>query len=128
MSVGSRIQNLRKQQKLTLKALGSLISLSPSFLCDVEKERVKPSLKALEAIALALNTSVAYLMGEDDSVQKLPQRITDTVKLLSADEQGLKILQDLSDFNHWQESDKEELIHYLKAKSLLRQTQNSNKN
>ena len=124
MSVGSRIQSLRKQRKLTLKKLGELVSFSPSFLCDVEKERVKPSLKALERIASGLDTSVAYLMGEDDSLQKLPQWISDTVRLLSSDDFGLEILQSLSDFEHWKESDKEELLHYLKAKSLLRPLKN----
>lgn len=125
MTVGPRIKALRKQRKLTLKALGQLTELSPSFLCDVEQERTKPSLKGLETIAEALGTSVAYLMGEEEYSEKTPVWILELLRTLSASQEGTDILQLLTDLDNWGESDKQELIQYLKIKQLLRNNKES---
>ena len=125
MTVGYRIRNLRKQRKLTLKALGTKTDLSPSFLCDLENERTKPSLTRLESIAAALETSVAYLMGEDSYVEPIPSEILEIARSLSQTQQGTELLRSLSDFNLWRDGDRMELQQYLKAKSLLRNTDRS---
>ncbi|MEM1485556.1 helix-turn-helix transcriptional regulator [Oscillospiraceae bacterium PP1C4] len=123
MQIGERLKNIRQQRKMTLKVLGEQTTLSPSFLCDVEQGRTKPSLKRLEAIADALDTSVAYLMGEDASSEKIPQWISDTVRLLSQCETGMEILHRLSDYSDWSEYDRQEFIQYLRVKNLLRSTE-----
>lgn len=125
MTVGPRIKALRKQRKLTLKALGQLTELSPSFLCDVEQERTKPSLKGLETIAEALGTSVAYLMGEEEYSEKTPAWILELLRTLSASQDGIDILRLLADLDTWSESDRQELIQYLKIKQLLRNNKES---
>ena len=125
MTMGLRIKQLRKQRNMTLKALGEQTCLSPSFLCDVEQGRTKPSLKRLEVVADALNTSVAYLVGEDSNSQKIPQSTIDTVQSLSESEIGIEILRLLSDLNGWSDEDKQELLHYLQVKKLLRNTDRS---
>ena len=123
MTVGSHIKTLRKQRKMTLKALGEKTALSPSFLCDIEQGRTKPSLKRLEAIAGALDTSVAYLMGEEAYADKVPQWISDIVRELCHSEDGLEIMRLLSDYSKWSESDRQEFLQYLRVKNMLRNTE-----
>lgn len=122
MTVGSRIKILRKQRKMTLKELGAQTGLSSSFLCDVEQGRTKPSLNRLNEIACALETSVAYLMGEDCFSDRLPLWVQETSRLLLDSNLGIQILQELTNFNEWTLEDQQELLHYLNAKELLRNT------
>lgn len=64
--LGARIRALRKQQGYTLKELSEITKISPTFICDIERGRSNPSLKRLNDIALALDTTTTYLMGEED--------------------------------------------------------------
>lgn len=123
MSVGARMKALRKQQHMTLKALGVLVHLSPSFLCDIEQGRTQPSISRLEAIAAALGTTAAYLLGEDSCAQRIPQGVADTVHQLLASGEGAELIQAVSDFDHWSTKDKQELLAYLRVKQQLRNTE-----
>ena len=123
MTLGLRIKEVRKDRKMTLKRLGALTNLSASFICDVENGRTNPSVEALQHIAKALETSVAYLFGESDYRDLMPQPVLDTVIALSAVPQGLEILNHLADYTAWSDTDKKELLQYLSVKSLLRNTE-----
>jgi len=70
MNVGKRIKALRRQKKLTLNELSRKVGISISFLSDIENGRSNPSLERLKDIAEALDTSVSFLMGEDNPMQK----------------------------------------------------------
>ena len=120
MTLGLMIKEVRKDRKMTLKQLGIQTNLSASFICDVENGRTNPSVDALQHIARALGTTVAYLLGENEYRDIMPQAVIDTVMMLSDTDQGLEILQHLSDYNGWNEADKQELLQYLSVKSLLR--------
>lgn len=120
MKIGQKVKNLRKQQKHTLKALGAKTNLSPTFLCDIEKGRTQPSLPRLVAIASALNTSVAYLVGEDSNSATIHPDHLNTLHTLSSTDDGQKILQALSCFDSWAELDRQELLQYLTAKETVR--------
>lgn len=66
-SVGERIANLRKENQLTIQNLADRCNISKSYVNDIEKGRVNPSLDTLRLIAEALNTTMAYLAGEDST-------------------------------------------------------------
>jgi len=113
--VGRRIKELRKSRKITLKTLADSIALSISFLSDIENGRSNPSLQRLEEIALALDTTTAYLL-EGNSVSEI-----DFPNTFQADPIFTEIIDHLNNFDKWNQIDKEELLMYLKAKEVIRQ-------
>src|SRR5206468_3345632 len=67
MHLGKKIRDLRFRRGLTVQQLADLSGLSKGFISQVENERTSPSLATLRDLARALDTSVAYLVVEDDS-------------------------------------------------------------
>ena len=93
-SLGKRLRVLRKEQGLTLAQLGQQVSLSASYLSQIERGVTMPSLSRLTTIARALHVEMGYFFEDDVSspcVVKLNQgkRLRSTadtsVELLSAD-------------------------------------------
>lgn len=66
--VGRRIRHLRQERGLSLRRLAVAAGLAPSYLCDVERGRARPSLKALTALAAALGVEVSRLVGAPPSL------------------------------------------------------------
>jgi transcriptional regulator with XRE-family HTH domain len=64
---GSMIRRVRKSQNLTLTDLADKMGLSPSFLSQVERGLINPSINSLRRIALALGTPVSYFFEESGS-------------------------------------------------------------
>jgi len=64
---GSMIRRMRKSQNLTLADLSEKMGLSPSFLSQVERGLINPSINSLRRIALALGTPVSYFFDESES-------------------------------------------------------------
>jgi transcriptional regulator with XRE-family HTH domain len=59
---------LRLRRGLTVQQLAVASDLSKGFISQVENERTSPSLATLQDLARALDTSVAYLVVEEDQV------------------------------------------------------------
>ena len=68
MQLGKKIRDLRLRRGLTVQQLAEASSLSKGFISQVENERTSPSLATLADLASALETSVAYLVVEEDQV------------------------------------------------------------
>ena len=68
MQLGKKIRDLRSRRGLTVQQLASASGLSKGFISQVENDRTSPSLATLRDLARALDTSVAYLVVEDDMV------------------------------------------------------------
>ena len=66
MTLGQRIQQKRKQQGHSMRALADLAGVSASTICRTEGGGTC-SVEALVAIAKALDTTVGWLVGEVDS-------------------------------------------------------------
>ena len=62
ISVGSDIRRVRKQRELTLTQLASMTELSISFLSQVERNLLTPSVSALKRIADVLGIAAGALM------------------------------------------------------------------
>ncbi len=66
MQLGRKIRDLRLRRGLTVQQLAQASHLSKGFISQVENERTSPSLATLQDLAAALQTSVAYLVVEED--------------------------------------------------------------
>ncbi|MFF2911553.1 helix-turn-helix domain-containing protein [Paenibacillus sp. NPDC057934] len=65
-SIGEIIRNTRKAQKLTLKEVTKVASISLSFLSEIERDKANPSISVLKRIANALNVNFTDLFGEKE--------------------------------------------------------------
>lgn len=68
MQLGKKIRDLRLRRGLTVQQLAEATGLSKGFISQVENSRTSPSLATLKDLARALETSVAYLVVEEDKV------------------------------------------------------------
>ncbi len=66
MLLGRKIRDLRLRRGLTVQQLAAASRLSKGFISQVENGRTSPSLATLRDLALALQTSVAYLVVEEE--------------------------------------------------------------
>jgi transcriptional regulator with XRE-family HTH domain len=67
MEVGSRIQELRKLNKITAKELAEQIDVSPSFISAIEHNSTKLSLKTLNHICEVLGVTLAEFFNTEMS-------------------------------------------------------------
>ena len=65
MKLGSVIRNIRTSKKTTLQELANLTKLTTSFISQVERGIVSPSIDSLRKIAEALNVSIGELFEEN---------------------------------------------------------------
>jgi len=61
--LGDKIRALRLARDLTLKEMGSLTGLSPTYLSELERGNIVPALATLKSIAEALNIPVSLLIN-----------------------------------------------------------------
>jgi transcriptional regulator with XRE-family HTH domain len=66
MQLGKKIRDLRLRRGMTVQQLAHASSLSKGFISQVENDRTSPSLATLSDLARALETSVAYLVVEEE--------------------------------------------------------------
>ena len=64
MNLGFRVQTARQERGLSLRDLAAQTDLSASFLSQVERDVVAPSIASLKQIATALGVRVADLLVE----------------------------------------------------------------
>ncbi|WP_449536948.1 helix-turn-helix domain-containing protein [Ferdinandcohnia sp. Marseille-Q9671] len=108
--IGSRVKELRKKKKLSITELARRAGVSKSYLSYIERDVQKnPSLQFLSKIAVTLDTSIEYLLGEDE-VDELDSEWT--ALLQRAIDEGLskddfREFQQFIQFRNWQ-NEKEE--------------------
>jgi transcriptional regulator with XRE-family HTH domain len=66
VQLGRKIRDLRLRRGLTVQQLAGASGLSKGFISQVENGRTSPSLATLQDLARALETSVAYLVVEEE--------------------------------------------------------------
>jgi transcriptional regulator with XRE-family HTH domain len=74
MQLGRKIRDLRLRRGLTVQQLAEATGLSKGFVSQVENGRTSPSLSTLQDLARSLETSVAYLVVEEDQVPYVVRR------------------------------------------------------
>ena len=62
--IGEKIHKRRKELKMSLRHLAEEIEMTASYLSQIERECVDPSIKSLRKIADALSIPLLYLLAE----------------------------------------------------------------
>lgn len=57
MTLGEKIKELRKEQKLTIKDLSEISKISAPTICNIEQGKRKPRLPVLQKLSVALKCS-----------------------------------------------------------------------
>ncbi|MBA7510318.1 HTH-type transcriptional regulator PuuR [subsurface metagenome] len=70
MEFGQRIKEIRIKKKFTLEELAKRTKVSASFLSQIERGIVYPSVESLKRIAIALHVKLDYLFKEE----KVPRK------------------------------------------------------
>lgn len=114
-----RIRDLREKNKLTQKELGEAIGRVKNTIYNYENEIQSPTEKDLRAIAGALNTTVAYLVGDldDSSIDALENSDFDTLmkEFGKEDPELVAMFRDTSkDWSDLSEHDKRVIIDGLR--------------
>jgi len=64
---GDRLQRLRSEKELTLEELAKKIVSTKSYVWELEnKPNIRPSAELVYKLSIALKTTVAVLLGEND--------------------------------------------------------------
>lgn len=74
ISMGDKIRMIREEKELTLGALAGKVGISPSYLSEIERESVHPSVNTIKMIANALDISVSTIMLSHESTIGLKLR------------------------------------------------------
>lgn len=100
LSFGKRISILRKELGLSQTDLANQLNTSVSVVSRYELDKMTPSVDTAKKLAQLLNTSVGYLLGENENAE------------LFKNPDMLKRFQDISEFN---EEDKKYILYTLDA-------------
>lgn len=100
LSFGKRISILRKELKMSQTDLAKKLNTSVSVVSRYELDKMNPSVDTAKKLAIFLNTSVGYLLGENNNAE------------LFKNPEMLKRFQDISEFN---EDDKKYILYTLDA-------------
>ncbi len=65
MDIGENLKKTRLRKRLTLKDLSKRTGLTPSFLSQLERDKVSSSIATLRKIASTLNVKIGYLFEEE---------------------------------------------------------------
>lgn len=72
MSIGEKIEKLRKIKGISQRKLAKMLEWNPSNLTRIEKGRVKPSLKTLGEIAEKLGVPISLLVDDSPLNPQIP--------------------------------------------------------
>lgn len=89
--IGKRIKGRRLSKKLSGLHLAGLVGVTQPYISAIERGVREPSRELLQSLALALGTSVSYLMGETDD--PLPPHYLQNLK--RRNEEGQKIFRNI---------------------------------
>jgi transcriptional regulator with XRE-family HTH domain len=90
MNLGSTITRLRKESKLSREELGNKTGTSGAVIGRYERNEITPSVEIANKIALALDVSLDYLVGNNSVIvkdKKILGRI-ETIAAMPNDEQA----------------------------------------
>lgn len=95
MTLGEKLKNLRKQNKLSLGKLSELSGVGKTPLWSIEKDTTNPSLSILEKLANTYHIPVGELVSEDYLVVNTSDKIMNIVQSLNESDQEkvLKVLE-----------------------------------
>lgn len=93
-SFGKKLAECRKVKNLSQKELAEIFSTSHTTIGKYERDEMTPSIAAAKKLAKILDTTVGYLLGENDNADlfkdpKMLQRFQDIANLPEKDKECL---------------------------------------
>lgn len=79
--LGDKIRNLRKNKDMTLSDLAGMTELSVSYISQLERGMIEPSISSLRKISRALDTPIYLFMEEEREGKELIVRRGDRVNM-----------------------------------------------
>lgn len=76
MHIGKEIRNIRKKKKITMVELAKLTDFSQSYLSQVERGKINPSVGALQKISHAFGIPMAHFFENKMSPEKDKSSVT----------------------------------------------------
>lgn len=76
MELGANMERTRKAIGMTTVELAAAVGVKPQFISQIENGKRSPSLKILQKLASALNTTTSELLGE------IPEYLSSDMKRL----------------------------------------------
>lgn len=64
---GNKIRQLRQEKKLTIEEFAEITGFTASYISQLERNKLEPSLTALTKISKALDVSLYYFLEEESS-------------------------------------------------------------
>ena len=92
MKIGSTITKLRKDKGLTREDLGKTVSTSGAVIGRYERNEITPSVEIANKIALALDVSLDYLVGNNSILitdKKITKRMEDIADMSDIDQKQI---------------------------------------
>lgn len=100
--VGTRIKNLRIENGYSISELAKRAGVSKSYLSQIERGlQINPSLQLLSKVADPLNTTIEYLLGNEENIpckERLDSEWTNLVKEAINDGMSKQEFKELSNF------------------------------
>lgn len=81
MSLGTKIREVRQKGKLTLNDLANKTGLTASYISQVERGLIDPSISSLRRIAAALNVPLYAFLTDQTEQQHVLVRANERIKL-----------------------------------------------
>lgn len=81
MSVGEKLEELRKNRGYTLRDLGDKLNVSYSHLSRIEKGHNIPNLVLLETIADFFGVKPSYFLDDDKTLTEYDEKFLDDIDL-----------------------------------------------
>ena len=93
-SFGKKLAECRKAKNLSQKELAEIFQTSHTTIGKYERDEMTPSIEAAKKLALILDTSVGYLLGETEQDnlfkdKKMLQRLQDIANLPEKEKESL---------------------------------------
>ena len=89
--IGERIKGRRELLNLHLNEVAGKVGISSSALSQIENSKAFPSIITLKSIADNLNTTVGYLIGENDNLSNNPVIKKSDVRFVHKNNSGTEI-------------------------------------
>ena len=93
---GNKIRLLRKEKNLTIEEFAEITGFTASYISQVERNKVEPSLSALNKISNALNVSLYYFL-EEQSDKIIITRKDDRKTIISENKADISFLTHISE-------------------------------
>ena len=97
-SFGKKLRECREDKALSQQELASMLKTSHSVIGRYERDEMSPSIEVVKKLAVLLNTTVGYLLGE----AKEEKILKDTA-----------MLKRLNDINALPDKDKEHILYTI---------------